>query len=203
MTGAEPTRHRLHEDALAILLGTLFVSFGMLIYAKATLLVGSMAGLALLIHYAFGLEFGLLFFVLNIPFYVLAVVRLGWGFGGRTVVAVALVSLFSRFGGRWVAFEYLDPIYATALGGGLIGVGLLILFRHRTGVGGIQILALYLQERHCLRAGWFQLGIDFAIMTAALFVVPFDRLPLSIAGATIVNVIVAINHRPGRYLGVT
>jgi uncharacterized membrane-anchored protein YitT (DUF2179 family) len=201
---AEPVeRHRLYEDALAMLTGTLFVSFGMSIYAKATLLVGSTAGLALLLHYVTGIGFGPIFFLVNLPFYVLAFRRMGWRFAVRTFVAVSLVSVFSRFNGSWIDFSHLDPVYATVIGGGLTGTGLLMLFRHRTGLGGVTILAIYLQEDFGIRAGYFQLAVDLAILAAAFFVLPPGRLLLSVVGAAIVNLILAINHKPGRYLGVT
>jgi uncharacterized membrane-anchored protein YitT (DUF2179 family) len=201
---AEPIeRHKLYEDALAMLMGTLFVSFGMLIYAKAMLLVGSTAGLALLLHYVTGIGFGPIFFLVNLPFYVLAFRRMGWRFTLRTFLAVSLVSLFSRFNGAWVDFSYLNPVYATLIGGGLTGGGLLMLFRHRTGLGGVTILAIYLQEEFGIRAGYFQLAVDLAILAAAFFVLSPDRLLLSVVGAAIVNLTLAVNHRPGRYLGVT
>jgi uncharacterized membrane-anchored protein YitT (DUF2179 family) len=196
-------RHGLYEDALAMLMGTLFVSFGILIYAKAVLLVGSTAGLSLLLHYLTGIGFGPIFFVVNLPFYLLALRRMGWRFTLRTFVAVSLVSLFSRFNGAWIDFSHLDPIYATVIGGGLTGTGLLMLFRHRTGLGGVTILAIYLQEAFGIRAGYFQLAVDLAILAAAFFVLSPDRLALSVVGAGIVNLILAINHKPGRYLGVT
>jgi uncharacterized membrane-anchored protein YitT (DUF2179 family) len=88
-------------------------------------------------------------------------------------------------------------------GGGLVGVGLLILFRHRTTLGGVNILALYLQERHGIRAGWFQLGVDCAILAASFFVLPWQNVLLSLIGATVINVTLAINHRPGRYMGMS
>ena len=89
------------------------------------------------------------------------------------------------------------------IGGGLTGTGLLMLFRHRTGLGGVTILAIYLQEDFGVRAGYFQLAVDLAILAAAFFVLSPDRLLLSVVGAAIVNLILAINHKPGRYLGVT
>ncbi len=203
MSSATGDRHKTYEDALALLLGTLFVSLGMLIYAKTTLAVGGLAGLALLLSYITPVGFGLIFFAINLPFYVLAVKRMGWAFALRTFVAVGLVSLFSRLSSGWVEFSHLDPLYATVIGGGLMGTGLLMLFRHRTGLGGINILAIYLQEGWGIRAGYFQLGIDLAIMVAALFVLPWDRWPLAVLGAVIVNLILAINHKPGRYQGIS
>ncbi|MFY8101596.1 MAG: YitT family protein, partial [Allorhizobium sp.] len=121
----------------------------------------------------------------------------------RTFTAVALVSILSKLNGQWIDFSYLNPLYATVIGGGLIGTGLLMLFRHRTGLGGINILAMYLQEKTGLRAGYFQLGVDLAILAAAFFVLPADRLALSVLGAGIANLILAINHKPGRYMGLS
>ena len=186
-----------------MLLGTLFVAFGMLIYAKAVLLVGGMAGLALLVQYITGVSFGLVFFFVNLPFYVLAVRRMGWRFALRTFVAVSLVSIFSRLTPSWVDFSRLDPVYATVVGGGLVGTGLLMLFRHRTGLGGVNILAIYLQENFGVRAGYFQLAVDFSILATAFFILTPQHLALSVLGAAIVNMILAINHKPGRYLGIT
>ncbi len=199
--GAE--RHRLYEDVLAMISGTMFVSLGTLIYTETMLTVGSSAGLALLLSYVSGWGFGPIFFIVNLPFYILAVKRMGWAFTFRTFTAVALVSILSKLNSRWIDFSHLDPLYATVIGGGLIGTGLLMLFRHRTGLGGINILALYLQEKTGLRAGYFQLGVDMAILAAAFFVLPADRLALSVLGAAIANLILAINHKPGRYMGLS
>ena len=203
VTAEHIERHKLYEDVLAMLLGTLFVALGVVIYAEAMLLVGGVAGVALLLQYVTGAQFWLVFFLVNLPFYLLAVKRMGWLFTLRTFVAVSLVSLFSRLTASWVDFSYLDPAYAAVMGGGLSGMGLLMLFRHRTGLGGLNILALYLQETWGIRAGYFQLAVDLAILAAAFFVLPTDHLLLSVLGMAIVNMILAINHKPGRYRGVT
>ncbi len=54
-----------------------------------------------------------------------------------------------------------------------------------------------------MRAGYFQLAVDLAILAAAFFVLAPDRLLLSVLSATVLNMILAVNHRPGRYLGVS
>lgn len=203
MEGRKGEKHSLHEDVLAMLLGTLFVAFGVVIYSKAVLLVGGMAGMALLLQYLTGMNFWLAFSVINLPFYYLALKRMGWRFTLRTFVAVSLVSLFSRLTPNWVDFSRLDPAYAAVIGGGLCGTGLLMLFRHRTGIGGVNILAIFLQETWGIRAGYFQLAVDLAILGAAFFVLTPEHLLLSILGAAAVNMIIGMNHKPGRYLGVT
>jgi uncharacterized membrane-anchored protein YitT (DUF2179 family) len=202
-TAARPERHSAYEDAIAIVVGTMFMALGVVIYTKAVLLAGSTAGLALLLQYASGIGFWWLFFAINLPFYILAVRKLGWAFTLRTFAAVTLVSIFTRLTSDLISFSHLDPLYAAVMGGALSGTGLLILFRHRTGLGGINVVAIYLQDRFGIRAGYFQLAVDLSILAAAVFVIPFDRLALSVLGAVVVNMTLAINHRPGRYLGMT
>lgn len=203
MHRARPVTHRLYEDVLALLVGTLFVSLGMLIYAKATLAVGGMAGVALLVQYLTGLDFWAGFFLINLPFFALALARMGWRFALRTAVAVALVSAFSRLTASSVAFSHLEPVYASVIGGAIVGMGLLILFRHHTGLGGINIVAIWLQEAYGIRAGWFQLALDLVILAAAFVVLPLENAALSVLGAVVINLVLAINHRPGRYLGMS
>ncbi|NIC05900.1 YitT family protein [Billgrantia bachuensis] len=195
--------HRPYEDVMAMLVGTLFVALGVSFYTQALLLTGSTAGMAFLLQYATGWRFGVWFFLINLPFYYLAVKRMGWSFTLRTFGAIALVSLFSELTGQWVAFDSLNPLYASLMGGSLIGIGMLVLFRHRTSLGGINILALYLQGRYGLRAGYVQLGIDGLIMLVAFLVLPPERVGLSVLGAVALNLIVALNHKPGRYMGVS
>ena len=195
--------HRLHEDVMAMLVGTLFVALGVSFYTQAMLLTGSTAGLAFLLQYATGWRFGVGFFLINLPFYWLAIRRMGWSFTLRTFVAIALVSMFSELTAGWVSFERLQPLYAALMGGSLIGIGMLVLFRHRTSLGGINILSLYLQDRYGWRAGYVQLGIDGVIMLIALSMLPLERVGLSVLGAVALNLIIALNHKPGRYMGVS
>ncbi|NAW32975.1 YitT family protein [Halomonas alimentaria] len=195
--------HSLREDAMAMLVGTLFVALGVTLYTQATLLTGSTAGMAFLLQYASGWPFGAWFFLINLPFYWLAIKRMGWSFTLRTFAAIGLVSLFSELTVRWIDIAAVAPLYGALMGGCLIGIGMLILFRHRASLGGVNILVLYLQDRFGLRAGYVQLAIDGAIMLVGLALLPVDRIGLSVLGAVALNLIIALNHKPGRYMGVS
>ncbi|WP_435658161.1 YitT family protein [Brucella pituitosa] len=196
-------RHRLYEDAIAMLIGTSFIALGITLYSQATLMTSSTAGIALLIQYATGIGFGLLYFLINLPFYYFAAKRMGWPFTIRTFIAVALMSFFAKVIPLCVDFSSINPLFAALMGGTLMGMGVLALFRHRSGVGGVNILALYLQDAYGIRAGWFQLGLDVLIMFGSLFFIPLENMLLSLVGAIAMNVIIAINHKPGRYLGIS
>ncbi|WP_027710962.1 YitT family protein [Dickeya chrysanthemi] len=194
-----PVSHTLLEDVLALLIGTLMVSFGVILLRQAGALTGGTAGMAFLLHYATRLSFGTAFFLLNLPFYYLAIRRMGWQFTLKTFCAVALVSLFSDLHPLFIHFDHLQPIYATLFGNLVMGLGFIVLFRHRASLGGVNILALYLQDKSGIRAGKFQMAVDVSIVQTSLFVVSIPMLIASVLGAAALNLIIAMNHRPGRY----
>lgn len=203
MADAQKTapQHKWHEDVQAVLLGTLLIALGINMYKVATLGTGGINGLALLLSYASPLEFGLLFFALNLPFYWFAYVRIGPAFTIKTFASVALVSVFAQLTPQWISFEFLHPLYASVIGGGIIGVGLLILFRHKSGLGGVNILAVYMQDRYGIRAGYLQMGVDIAILCGSFLVLSWQQVALSVLGAVVLNLVIATNFRPGRYVG--
>ncbi|MEO4046843.1 YitT family protein [Pseudomonas sp. CAU 1711] len=196
-------RHPLWEDALALLFGTALVALGIAFYGHAGLLTGGTVGIAFLAKYLAGWPFGLVFCLVNLPFYALGIWRLGWGFTLRTGCAVLLVSLLAELTPGWIAFAHLNELYAALFGGATMGLGLLMLFRHRASLGGVNILALFVQERFALRAGTVQMGIDALIVLGAVFVVAPDKVALSVLGAVMLNLVLALNHRADRYVGVS
>jgi uncharacterized membrane-anchored protein YitT (DUF2179 family) len=197
-----PSQHTPFEDVQALVTGTLFVALGVTMYAHAGLLTGGTAGIAFLIHYATGWRFGVVFFVINLPFVWFAIRAMGWRFTLKTFAAVALLSVFTELLPYLVRFDRLQPAYAAVMGGLVIGAGLLMLFRHHSSLGGMNVIVLWLQERRGWRAGKLQMAIDCAIVAAAFAIVEPGRVLLSVLGAVALNLVVAVNHKPGRYLGV-
>jgi len=194
-------RHTVFEDAQGLVFGTLLCAFGLVILTSAGLVTGQTAGLAVLISYATGWGFAPVFFVINIPFYALAFVRMGARFTLKTFVAVALLSGLAAFLPRVVSFDLLHPLVAALLFGAVTGAGLLAIFRHGASLGGVGIVALYAQERLGMQAGWVQLGFDAVLFALALLLLDPLLVAFSLLGAVVVNTILGINHRRDRYIG--
>jgi uncharacterized membrane-anchored protein YitT (DUF2179 family) len=195
-----PTKHSLFEDAQGVFTGTLLAGLGVMLLSKAGLLTGGVAGMAFLLHYAFGWSFGLGFFLINLPFYYLAYKRMGKAFTLKTFSAVGLLALITQYQPKLLEIGYIHPVWAAVLGGLLIGMGMLALFRHRASLGGVGILALYLQDRFKWRAGLVQLAIDLAILCMAFFVTSPFMVFCSVIGAVALNFFIAVNHRTDRYI---
>lgn len=196
----DPKTHSLLEDAQGLAFGTTIAAFGIVILTHLGLITGQTAGLAVLISYATGWSFGAVFFVVNIPFYILGYRRMGLAFTIKTFAAVALLSTLSLFIGDWVSFATLNPIFGAILFGFISGAALLAIFRHGASLGGIGILALILQDRTGFRAGQTQLIFDAALFLVALTMLPPTIVAISFLGAVVVNVTIAINHRRDRYV---
>ncbi|PWE57700.1 membrane protein [Metarhizobium album] len=194
------TRHAPLEDVQGIFSGSLIAALGLYCLAGAGLLTGSTAGIAFLLHYAFGVNFGLAFFLLNLPFFYLSWKRLGLAFTIKTFLAIGLTSVLADVQSRFLQISSIHPAWAALLGGLLLGFGLLALYRHRASLGGVGILGIYLQERFGIRAGLTQLAIDLCVLAAAFFVTTPGVVFYSVLGAVVLNLFVAINHRSDRYI---
>jgi uncharacterized membrane-anchored protein YitT (DUF2179 family) len=197
---AASPRHSAFEDAQGILTGTLLVTLGLAFLQHLGLVTGQVAGLALLVALWTGVPFGAVFFGLNLPFYWLAVKRMGWAFTLKTFVAVGLVTAFSLLRPRFLSFGTLDPLVGVVLAGMVQGAGLLAIFRHRASLGGAGVVAVYLQDRTGFRAGWTQLLVDLLVFALALLTLPLEAVAYSLAGAVVLNLVIAINHRRDRYV---
>jgi uncharacterized membrane-anchored protein YitT (DUF2179 family) len=193
--------HTPLEDVQAILFAAAFASLGVAFLRHGGLLTGGTAGIALLTARLTRFSFGQIYFVLNLPFFWLGVRQLGWRFTVKTFAAIGVFSLASDHIDGVLHLGFVAPVYGALLGGALVGTGLLMLFRHDASLGGLNILAIHLQRRFGVRAGVFQMVVDASIVVASAFVVSLTTLLLSVAGAVALNLVLAVNHRPGRYLG--
>ncbi|WP_343043738.1 YitT family protein [Rathayibacter agropyri] len=134
----------------------------------------------------------------NVPFLALSLWKKGWRFTLRTMFSIVLVSLLAGLHPLAFGDLRIEPVYGVLTGDVLAGIGLLILFRHGSSLGGFSIIA---QERLGWRAGYVMMALDACVVVAALLVVPPLNVVISAAGVVVLILVLAFNHRPGRYLG--
>ncbi|MCJ7871655.1 YitT family protein [Phaeobacter sp. J2-8] len=180
-------------DIQGLAFGIVMISLGVLFLKSAGLVTGQTAGIALLLSYLLPLDFGPLFFLIGVPFLVLAWVKRGPVFALRTIIVVVGVSIVSDVFGRFVLFERLDAPLAALLGGASSGIGLVAVFRHNASAGGMTILGIILEQKTGFKAGWFQLSVDAFVFLASAFVLSPSQLAYSFLGALITNFAVIWN----------
>lgn len=193
--------HTPFEDVQGLLTGSLFVALSLVMFRDSRLMPGGTAGLSFLVHYLGGWSLGAMMFVINLPFYVFAYRALGRVFTIKTFCAVAVLSLYTELLPKLIAFDHLNPVFSAVMGGLLAGTGILILIRHGASLGGLGVLAIFLQKRKGWRAGTVQMLCDVAILALALVILAPEKVALSILAAAALNFVIAVNHRPDRYFG--
>jgi uncharacterized membrane-anchored protein YitT (DUF2179 family) len=197
---ATPERHSLFEDAFALLIGTALMALSVQFLREGGLITGQIAGLSLVVSYAGGFSFGAVFFVLNLPFYWLAFRRMGAAFTLKTFAAVAILSGFTELFPLVMQFGGLHPLAGALLAGVTGGAGLLVLFRHGATLGGVGIVAMYLQDTRGIKAGTVMLGFDACVFALAFALFEPLSVAYSVAGAALLNTMIAVNHRRDRYI---
>lgn len=193
--------HSWYEDAFAFVLGTGLCGFAVSLLTHLGLITGQTAGLAVLISYVSGWSFGAVFFVLNLPFYLLGWFQMGPRFTIKSFICVAMLSGFSALMPSWFVFGDVQVLPGALMAGAIVGLGLLALFRHGASLGGVGVLAYWLQDRMGVQAGWVQLGFDLVLFGTAIFLLDTQLVVFSLAGAVVLNLIIAVNHRRDRYVG--
>lgn len=180
-------------DLQGLFFGVLLASLGIVFLKSAGLVSGQTAGLALLLSYVLTIDFGPLFFGLSLPFLILAWTQRGRVFAIRTIAVVIGLSGGSQLLAELVVFDHLDPLVAAICGGASVGIGLIAIFRHNASAGGMTILAVLIEARTGVKAGWVQLLVDAAIFAVSALVLDSALILYSLAGAITTNMIVVWN----------
>ena len=192
--------HSPLEDVQGLSIGCLLTSVGLVFLTQLGFITGQTAGIALLIAYPMGWSFGMVFFLINLPFYIFAYMRLGLEFTLKSILCVTVVSVLSDTLPLYIVFEDLNPIVGTLVFGITVGLGLLACFRHKGSLGGMGVIALVIQDKTGFKAGYTQLLVDAGIFAVAIFMFPATVVAYSLFGAVILNGVIAFNHRRDRYV---
>jgi len=193
-------RHTVLEDAQGLAVGLVLCGVGITILAHLGFITGQTAGLALLIALSTGWSFGWVFFLINLPFYAIAWRRLGTEFTVKSALCVTALSVLAETIPGWMPLGEVAPLFGVVAFGTITGVGLLAVFRHKGSLGGVGVVALMVQDATGFRTGYVQLGFDAALFAVALALFPAQVVVYSLAGAAILNGVIAFNHRRDRYI---
>ena len=148
---------------------------------------GGVSGIAIILNRLTNLPTGTLILIMNIPLLALGMWKLGWKFVLSTMVAVAASSVFTDPLAPYGPLTT-DPLLAACAGGGLLSVGMGILFKLGATSGGTDILirVIKLKYKH-LKTGSLFLATDCCVIAASAIVFGNIDLALYAAIATIVS----------------
>jgi len=199
MAPVEP--HTLFDDVYGIAVGILFVVMGVLLLQAAGLITGGVAGISLLLSYTSSYSVGMLFMLINLPFFLFGYLFMGARFTVKSLIGSILIMAMLKLMPSGLVIGHIHPMVAALGGGTFCGMGILALARHGAGVGGTGIVTLWLQKKYGINAGRTQVAIDGVILLAALLIVQPELVGWSSLSAIAMSSMVMAWHRPGRYFG--
>ncbi|WP_233403131.1 YitT family protein, partial [Xanthomonas hortorum] len=120
----------------------------------------------------------------------------------KTFAAVGACGALTDLIPRWAEYAHISTLFSAIVGGALAGLGILFFIRHRGSLGGIGILAVYLQRERGWSAGKVQMSFDAMLMLVAFTILTPDKVLYSALGALMLSLVLMFNHRPHRYMGV-
>jgi uncharacterized membrane-anchored protein YitT (DUF2179 family) len=138
-------------------------------------LAGGITGLALLGHYVFAsLPVGFLYFLLNIPLFVV-----GWMFLGRRFFYYSLAGMLIFSAAMFWPYPVfpVEDMILNALAAGIItGIGSGIILRSLGSAGGLDILSIILFKRFSIRPGTTVVIFHAIMLLIALYRIPMERV---------------------------
>lgn len=164
-------------------------------------LTGGTVGVAQLITQHVHLSLSLIYGLVSLPFFVIAIWVKGLSFATRSFVSIVAVSYLVDLLPRFVTIQISNQVAAAVIANTLAGMGVLAVFRHNSSLGGFAVIALIVQERLKIQAGYFLAAVDVAVLVLGISSYGSTATLNSLLGVVVFNGILAINHRPDRYVG--
>lgn len=136
-------------DVIFMTVGAFLISIGtnyFLLPHKMT--TGGASGIATMLYYISGVPMGLTVLIINIPLFVVSIIKIGIKFNIKTIFTTVLLSIFLEI------FKYhnfllntnLDLFTSCVFGGGIVGLGIALVFKAGASSGGSDMLAQLLYK---------------------------------------------------------
>lgn len=159
-------------DFFMIIIGTFLVSFGInLFLLPLQLTTGGVSGIATILYYKLGISMGVTVIVLNIPLFIISIVKLGIKSSIKTIIATLLLSFFlDAFKYETLLRRNVSDLFTSCIFGGIIiGVGLSIVFKAGASTGGSDLLAQIIYKSFPVQSlSQVLLIIEFFIISATV-----------------------------------
>ncbi|WP_318614108.1 YitT family protein [Sporosarcina sp. YIM B06819] len=170
------------KKAVTIVFGSLLVAMGLNVFLMPFgLLDGGALGISLIFHYVMGVKVGFTFMLVSIPIFILAwIFYRSFFFNGvhGMLLSSLIIDVLSPL--QTIGKEFVTSPLLAAIGGGImIGIGIGLMLRLDTSIGGMDLFAQMIANKMGMNPGWMIFYIDLLIVTAGSFVIPSVQLLLS------------------------
>ena len=157
-------------DYSRIILGLSLTALGLdLFLVPNKIAAGGVSGIAVVLHHLLNLPVGGSMLVMNFFLFIIGFMILGSGFGIRTIISSATLSvLIDTFAWLLPQKPFTDDLLIAALFGDLLtGIGMAMVFNANASTGGTDIIARILNKYFNIYIGKALLYIDFIVAAGA------------------------------------
>ncbi|MCT8137959.1 YitT family protein [Anaerobacillus sp. CMMVII] len=176
-----------------VLFGLFFTAFGLHILSQSMLTFGGTAGVATMLTYITPLSWSGLFVVVNLPFFVISLYELGKWFTLSSLLSIIGISIIQDSLNLLIPTIQIPPMTASLVAGIFIGIGVTLVLNNGSSLGGIHILALFLDKKLAINRGYVIFLCDTLILLFAVFLVGWQSALYSIVAIMIASFLI------GRY----
>lgn len=178
------------KRVLGSILGALVYAVGInLFVVPAGLYTGGLMGICQVVRTVlaqqFGLDFagfdiaGIIYYVMNVPIFIIAFTRMGKRFFFKTLVAVSAMTLFLSVVPVVSVVE--DAMASCMVGGILAGAGVGIMLRMGSSSGGMDVVGVLLTKwKKNFSVGMVNLAVNLVLYAACLFLFDVEIVVYSI-----------------------
>jgi uncharacterized membrane-anchored protein YitT (DUF2179 family) len=165
-------------EILGVSLGVLLTALGLdLFLIPNKIAAGGVSGIATILHYIIHVPVGATMLALNVPLFVLGILRMGLPFGFRSLYGTISLSLAVDLLAPVLPVPTQDVLLASLYGGVLVGLGLGLVFRYKGTTGGTDLAAVVLRTYTGANIGTLLFLVDGMVVLAAW--VTFDSAELA------------------------
>jgi uncharacterized membrane-anchored protein YitT (DUF2179 family) len=134
----------------AIILGSLLIAIGINFFLMPyKILDGGLIGIALIIHYLFGLKVGLIMFLCSVPIFILVWFHYSDMFYNSIYglfFSSFVIDFLGPYSELFLYYVDLTSFSSSVIGGFIVGTGIGIMLRYETSTGGTDLLAQYFSK---------------------------------------------------------
>ena len=177
-------------NLLLIALGSVIFAIalkGIMVHHK--FIPGGVFGVSLLTYYATPvISAGVLYFLINIPLFVLGWLYVSRRFFGYSLFAMVVATL--AYEGISVDLGIQDQLYAAIAAGAMGGFGCGIVLRSLGSNGGLDVIAIMLNQKYNFGIGKFYFVFNFFLFSISLLILDIDLVIASLILVFIMSYIV-------------
>lgn len=160
------------KNLLLMIIGAYFISLSInmfLLPHKMT--TGGASGIATIFYYISNIPMGITILAINLPLFVIAIIKLGRNFVAKTIFSTVLLSVFLEL------FKYdqvirttqIDLLMSCIFGGIISGIGLSLIFKAGASSGGSDLLASIIYKLTKVQSlSKVLMGIEIVIIGAVI-----------------------------------